>query len=68
MLMIKTDKNKILTKTKHTHTQRGLLRGKMKTIKWNGSMIISLLGRIWKEQLYLRLITKSFHLNGGAEK
>lgn len=31
--MIKTDKNKILTKTKHTHTQRGLLRGKMRDYK-----------------------------------
>ena len=33
MLMIKTEKRKILTKTKHTHTQRGFLRVKMRDYK-----------------------------------
>lgn len=33
MLMIKTEKRKILTKTKRTHTQRGFFRVKMRDCK-----------------------------------
>lgn len=68
MLMVKTEKNKILTKTKCTHTQRGFLRVKMRDYKMEWLHDYFFVGEDMEGAAVLEIGTASFHSNGEAEK
>lgn len=68
MLMVKTEKNKILTKTKCTHTQRGFLRVKMRDYKMEWLHDYFFVGEDMEGAAVLEIGTASFHSTREAEK